>query len=157
MKDNSWCKDIEFIPFIGRSPVLTQGPTMSTTRSLHASMLVLLKPLFPVSRPTLLKSRLLNNLWHLKEIKQFHAYSRAFQTSVKVVFLHLSSPFSSIYMWINFSHNDFDYFLQCIRKYQKLVCNINQQSLFKAKNDGLNEFYTKKIVNYQPTLFLKLG
>ena len=30
------------------------------------------------------------------------------------------------------------------------------KSLFKAMNDSLNEFYTKKIVNYRPTLFLKL-
>ena len=41
------------------------------------------------------------------------------------------------------------------KKYQKQLCNINQHSLFKAKNYSLKELYTMKIVAHQPTLFLK--
>ena len=33
---------------------------------------------------------------------------------------------------------------------------MNQHSLFKTMNDSLNALQTKKIVTYQPTLFLKV-
>ena len=50
--------------------------------------------------------------------------------------LQIKRSTETIFINININDNDVDLYLQCIRKCQKLVWNVNKSSLFKAKNDS---------------------